>query len=348
MQQIRHAIERSVQMSCYGELLCFDDQTVNQEKCFDGSVDGLAYTTIDLSSASDSVTKTHLRELFPSEIAHQIDEWAPRFISYGGKSVTMQMLATSGAPVTFPCESVLFLAVALLATDVVEKYTGERLRKPQVFGDDMIVDCRAEGTLMDFLQKLGFIVNSDKSFYQGEPYKESCGVEYWLGIDVSTRYYPRHPIANNDEGLASIISLQHRLYSSQACRAFLVSVVRTIFPKMTSHAPGTDCSDLWEPVPRFVPLVAPADEKLAYDPRSPWAREGHYTLTSTCAKFEKCKKPCCRSASDFTQIFAYREFLKNGPRYASELDRLLHITEQQTFTTAGQGAPVIGFAIRPE
>jgi hypothetical protein len=56
-----------------------------------------------------------------------------------------------------------------------------------VFGDDIIIDKRASRLLISLLEMLGFVVNYSKTYVEG-PFRESCGTDRFLGVDVRPVY----------------------------------------------------------------------------------------------------------------------------------------------------------------
>lgn len=350
-QGVRKGLEKAAMKA--SKSIHFDDQTFNQRAAHEGSIDG-SYATIDLSHASDTVRKSFIREVFPSDLANILIDLSPKSWTDGvnqeKQKRTLYMFATAGNAMTFAVETIVFLAIANAATKLYSRLTKEKVKVPFVFGDDSIVDTKVAPLFLEFLEALGFIVNTDKSFFNEDlPYRESCGVEYYKGMDMSAKYFPRKPIIiNNDSdvwrvamkrdpsvkkfikpldedttlSLVSVISLQHRLYSSLHCREFLIDYVRSFLPNMTSHLPGSDCLDLWEPYPIFKDVfLAKRTDDYAH-------REGHLTLTETPDKRSKekisdNKKLIMRTVYE---EYSYTRFLEFGPSYDDGLSELLKIS----------------------
>jgi len=93
-----------------------------------------------------------------------------------------------GSALCFPVECLVFAAVIEYVTQ--EWCNRGRLVKPaySVFGDDLVVATEISSDVIEALTSLGFTVNHDKSFINGK-FKESCGGDYYAGIDVSSLYY---------------------------------------------------------------------------------------------------------------------------------------------------------------
>lgn len=320
MQGIRKlAVNATQRRKRFRQLIIQDDQTINQEWSRLGSVYG-TYATIDLSAASDSISEHLARQVLPSEWYNAISRYNPTQIKYKDKLYPRYIFQTSGNGTTFIIESVIFLSIALFATEYVALMTNEDIADPRVFGDDIICDDRVYDTLVDFLGLLGFKVNLSKSFSGSSRYRESCGAEWYCGLDTATKYFPRKQMdVTTPEGQEALISLQHRLYEFKLCDDWLVGYIRRLFRnigiEMTSSYPGTDCSDLWEDFPVFKVIKPPYDHSKGIEPPDSIRREGHYALVPDQVekKWKQAKSKCY--VFGCTDIFRYVDFLQNGPEY---------------------------------
>lgn len=167
-----------------------DDQSINQNLARDGSVDG-SLATIDLSSASDSVSRRIVEILLPEdwfrfmEMCRSHDAVLP-----SGEVVPFHKFSSMGNGFTFELESLIFWA---LCSSVVQ-YQRLRDRRVGVYGDDLIVPTAAVQLLTNCLSVAGFTLNSKKSFVDG-PFRESCGKHFFLGHDV-TPFYLRKEVTH--------------------------------------------------------------------------------------------------------------------------------------------------------
>ena len=148
--------------------------------------------TIDLESASDSLGLRMMDEVFPVSFMGMLHRLrSPMSRLPDGSLVRLGMVSTMGNGFTFPLQTLLFSACCV----VVYRYLGIpcvskgpcELRNMSVFGDDIIVDRRVSRLLHHLLRMLGFVVNDDKTFVEG-PFRESCGVDWFLGHDVRPVY----------------------------------------------------------------------------------------------------------------------------------------------------------------
>jgi len=184
-----------------------------------GSRFGL-YSTIDLESASDSLSLGMLKEVLPADFFSWLELLrSPSVLLPDGRRVALNMVSTMGNGFTFPLQTMLFACVVTAAA----RARGFHLERPRaasegtysVFGDDIIIptgihyikyqkwdaglktyvpisECINYGDtlvrdVLRLLRMLGFRVNSSKSFFEG-PFRESCGADYFRGQRVRGVY----------------------------------------------------------------------------------------------------------------------------------------------------------------
>lgn len=326
MQAIRMEIERCLEVNGYTRYLDLHDQRPNQLGAQRGSISG-AMATIDLSSASDSIGRNFAYNILPTALVHDLDRYLPTHFRVGKKQHIMHMFCTSGSAVTFPVESVIFLAISLEVASTCTRLTGDTYHTPIVFGDDILVDVKLFDTVCEVLTQLGFVVNDTKSYGPGSSYRESCGVEYTDGYSLQSTYWPRSTIKWSKDSLATTIaqlcSLQHGLYGTYKAGRFLAEVVRILEPRMTSHTVGTDCIDLWEDIPVFKEGYAPGLEGSS----EPGAkREMHLTLRTVRTNKLAQVAPSGFSGWSVVEMWLYARFLRFGPAFDDELSRLLGVS----------------------
>lgn len=185
--------------------------TRNAEMAHVGSVRG-DFGTIDLSSASDTISLNMLKQILPDQVMNWFMRTrSPCVTLPGGKKVDLHMVSSMGNAFTFPLQTTIFTCLL----SAVYKVCGIPFRTPvqnrlkhgvydpidrtstsrfnethgtfSVFGDDIIVDYRVYDTVVDMLSLLGFTVNREKSFSTG-PFRESCGHDYYDGQNVRGVY----------------------------------------------------------------------------------------------------------------------------------------------------------------
>lgn len=162
------------------------DQSKNQELARLGSIDS-SYATIDLSAASDSVSIELCRELLPPDWFNLLRATRSPCYKYGDEIRRYEKFASMGNGFCFPLESLIFAA----AVHSVYVETGHAFRL--VYGDDIIVQQGSALLVIERLKFLGFKTNTDKTFCLG-PFRESCGADYYLGVNVRPYYIDKPPV----------------------------------------------------------------------------------------------------------------------------------------------------------
>nr|UJQ85800.1 MAG: hypothetical protein 3 [Leviviridae sp.] len=155
------------------------DQTLNQRRAREGSLTG-ALATLDLSSASDTISREIVFELLPLEWAELLN-WgrSSSVVLPSGKTISQEKFSSMGNGYTFPLETLIFWGLAAACCD--------RDSDATVYGDDIIIPSDKFDLLREVLHYAGFKVNVGKSFATG-PFRESCGKDYFRGMDVRPFY----------------------------------------------------------------------------------------------------------------------------------------------------------------
>lgn len=159
----------------------------NRTLCRIGSRNS-TFGTIDLQSASDSISWSLIQQLFPANVVGWLSvARSPVATLPSGERVTLKMISTMGNGFTFPLQTMLFAA----AVRAVYHMRGLPCVCPKsqfgVFGDDIIVARECYDDVVRYLSKLGFKVNVSKSFNTG-PFRESCGSDFFNGVPVRSCY----------------------------------------------------------------------------------------------------------------------------------------------------------------
>jgi len=188
-----------------------DQDLVNQELARKGSITG-SYSTIDLSSASDTISLGLCRAFIPRADFQWLSLLRSKKALSDRGVVELHMMATMGNAFCFPLETAIFAC----AVDATYRALGIPLRKKSkaygfvrdvetkevvgvvprvsmpnfgVFGDDIVVREEAYDTLCRLLRALGFIPNMEKSFTRRDgSFRESCGADYLRGVNVRGVY----------------------------------------------------------------------------------------------------------------------------------------------------------------
>lgn len=169
-----------------------DDQSLNQRLACLGSKDN-SLATIDLEGASDTVSLEIVRDLLPEPWFNVLDSLRSHTGLLDGEVIRYSKFSSMGNGATFDLESLIFWA---LSSAVVET-EGYNPFWVNVFGDDIVVPSGCYDKVAEALTKCGFIVNNSKSFSNG-PFRESCGHDYYLGINVRPVYLKKIPFTSVD------------------------------------------------------------------------------------------------------------------------------------------------------
>lgn len=168
-----------------------NDQSVNQRLAKSGSIEG-NLATVDLSSASDSVTTQLVLRLLPDDWFHLMNDLRSPETEIDGEWHLNEMFSSMGNGFTFELESLLFWALArAVAYHLCMK------GRISVYGDDIICPNGMFDALQVTLEFFGFKVNPKKSFSSG-PFRESCGKHWHAGWDVTPFYVKKVPIDVSD------------------------------------------------------------------------------------------------------------------------------------------------------
>lgn len=197
---------------------------VNRRLARQGSIDG-SYGTADLTSASDSNSLALFnRVVRPSLIKRLILQSRTEVLTTpGGDIVKLHMVSTMGNGFTFPLMTAILASACQAAVDLLDP--GAEF---SVFGDDIVLPVRAYEFATKMIEKLGYVVNRQKSFNSG-PFRESCGHDYFQG------HYVRGVYIKSLETPTNVYSAFNRLARWSAFHG--IDVTRTL-RLLRSLAPG--------------------------------------------------------------------------------------------------------------
>jgi hypothetical protein len=157
-------------------------QSLNQRLAREGSVDETedGFCTIDLSSASDSISIGLVKDLLPPAWFRLLDRVrSPSYrLPSSQKSVRYEKFCSMGNGFCFPLETMIFAAACHACR------CGKAGVDYMVYGDDIIVRRKYFSDVVALLKRLGFKTNVKKTFAEG-PFRESCGSNWYRGEDVT-------------------------------------------------------------------------------------------------------------------------------------------------------------------
>lgn len=166
------------------------DQTRNQNLAGTAFSEGLA--TVDLSSASDTVTSMLVYRLLPFDWWSLLDDLRVKTTEVRGEIHELEMFSSMGNGFTFELETLIFYALARTIG-----YFSGLSGTISVYGDDIIVPCSYAPRLARIFSFFGFKVNPKKSHWRGA-FRESCGKHFYRNRDA-TPFYVRGPVRRKSD-----------------------------------------------------------------------------------------------------------------------------------------------------
>lgn len=155
--------------------------------------------TIDLSNASDTVCFNLVKLLLPPTWFELLSMLRSPKTYVEGKWILLEKFSSMGNGYTFELETLVFLALSLVATEASGVIATPGLNV-HTFGDDIIVPTEAAENVLAVLRYFGMSANKSKTFVTG-PFRESCGGDFFNGVNVrpfflkDLPYEPQHFIA---------------------------------------------------------------------------------------------------------------------------------------------------------
>lgn len=211
-QCVRLWFEDHIETSLLRKHVFIEDQTVNQRACWHGSISGRV-DTIDLSSASDSVSLDLVKRIFPPTVLKWLLGTRSRAVELpDGTILQVNKFAPMGSALCFPTQCAVYGAVVIataianlhdrdVRTESITEFNvkahyqvcfgaATRHWDPAfhpfyIYGDDIICDSKITSSVIHALTMLGFEVNEGKSYLGESAYRESCGKHYLNGFDVT-------------------------------------------------------------------------------------------------------------------------------------------------------------------
>jgi len=183
------------------------DQTRNGALAYLGSV-GEPFATIDLSSASDSISYELVRWLLPPDWFALLDGLRTTKTKVpGGELITLAKFSAMGNAFTFPLESLIFWSILTAVRDLNNDDAPWR-----VYGDDIICSQRVALQLIEALKFAGFRTNVEKSYFFGS-FRESCGFDFLGGAKATPIYVRATP-----QSVTEVYNLHNRLLNHEWLR----------------------------------------------------------------------------------------------------------------------------------
>lgn len=240
MQYVQQGLWREMETrfqrsSLFSSSVALRDQGKNREHCLRAHDQGFA--TLDLSNASDTISCQLIWFLFGG-----IRDWRRALFHARstharlptGEEIRLYSFAPMGSAVCFPIETIVFWSIAVSCVSWFERIGySSACRLVSVFGDDIIVPVDSASFVLDILRMIGCEPSPSKCCYM-TPFRESCGIETFNGIDVSITRNKQYLYgeALHIEQFPSLLSYNQSLYASgykEASRFFL-TLLRRLTP----------------------------------------------------------------------------------------------------------------------
>jgi len=179
-------------------------QDIHRQVACEASIKG-HFATLDLSNASDTVSRNLVKLLLPPDWYSILDDLRSKKTEFRGNWHVLEKFSSMGNGFTFELETLIFLGLSLACCDPTRATPGKDVF---VYGDDIIIPTETAKDLIPVLSFFGMAVNERKSFVDG-PFRESCGGDYFLGVDV--RPFHLKELPNEPQQLIALANGLRRL-----------------------------------------------------------------------------------------------------------------------------------------
>lgn len=219
------------------------DQSYNRSSAREASITG-SHATIDLSDASDRLScwtvermlrgNTSLLDALHSSrtrwVSNKIDHKSPEYI-------ILRKFACMGSACTFPIQSIIFAICAISSLIYArglrptEKNILRLGSEVQVYGDDIIIPVDGVELLQGLLGFLQLKVNPHKTHSIGR-FRESCGLDAFMGNDVTPVYASTYPERARPESVISCVEVSNNFFKKGYCSVatWMKSIVLDVIP----------------------------------------------------------------------------------------------------------------------
>lgn len=165
------------------------------------------WATVDLRNASDLFSKGLVRAVCPTDWYELLSCLRATHSEVDGEWHYLEKFSSMGNGFTFELMTIILTAICLVLGKDVYSLRGVATSIGQteiaystdgdisVFGDDIICPPEIAQLLLKCLPALGLEVNEKKTFLSGG-FRESCGGDYFHGVDVRAYNLERDPFEN--------------------------------------------------------------------------------------------------------------------------------------------------------
>lgn len=199
----------------------------------------LSMATLDMSNASDTVSRRIVSQLFPADWKRLLFSLRSHFaVTPDGVHHPLRCFAPMGSALCFPVEAIVFYTVVCSALHRAGASLHTR-QQTVVYGDDIIVARPYARYVMRYLCECGFYPNFDKCCID-TPFRESCGEERWNG-DSITIQRPRHITLRKGVHSLPMVGMANRLLHSGFWNA--ACFIAENYPNIVALGCGEDLGD---------------------------------------------------------------------------------------------------------
>lgn len=246
-QGLRNVLESCIERSpLTRDRISFTDQTVNGRLALESSKTGYL-CTLDLKEASDRMGTELVRYLLGDYVYELLSCCrATRLRLLDGRVILLNKWVPMGNALCFPVQSLLFYS--LVRAGIRCRY-GVNCDDIYVFGDDILFPSQYYEGAIGALVSAGLVPNIGKTFRKG-PFRESCGVDAYNGIDVTPLRLKKADV-NLVEHAVALCELASRLRRRgfEHCSASIYETVANRWGRLP-YSNNPDGSGLYEYVDR--------------------------------------------------------------------------------------------------
>lgn len=190
----------------------FSSQGINQKLALEASATR-DYCTIDMSEASDRISRELVNHLFkytPTLLSY-LNTLSTKIITMPKGDINCNKFSPMGSGICFPVMSIVHWSL-IRAMIYLSVLPDTYMNDFYVYGDDLIVPNEAFEVVTTLLPRFGMKINVNKSFSKSF-FRESCGVDALRGVKVTPVYFKYIPRDHQTvEGLLSIIAVEYQLH----------------------------------------------------------------------------------------------------------------------------------------
>jgi hypothetical protein len=196
----------------------FTEQSINRKLALEAS-GTKGFATLDMSAASDRVSRTLVRYLF-----HDCPDMLDALMATSTRTISLpegmiefptdlpcEKFAPMGSATCFPIMALVHF-VLIKAILTLSRLPRTSIREIYVYGDDIIVRSECVDAIYAYLPFFGMKFNTEKS-YSHSWFRESCGMHAYKGVEITPEYFKYIPSHHSPRNVVlSLLSTEARLF----------------------------------------------------------------------------------------------------------------------------------------